>query len=307
MSLPVRTSMQPAQPGPERRQDCTSVAEIASSLAHLTTRLDPGDPELRRIEEAGVRRSHAAAEAVAGRRPKRPDAASGRTCPECHGSLWLLEEVEGSRLECRLGHAFCLNSFMSEQGEAVEVALRSAINSLQEHAAAYRRLAAGGPRGRREQDARTCVARSSSSTTAALSSLASAADTQSPATRVGKMKADPSGRELRPGRCRGRRQLVTLNGGSWTRRMGQMGVPEPVWQPLVETPSLTLSRRVGTPTPRQRRAVDLVPARWGPRRAQSMRLRTPERPTQISSAVWMPLSPFRRYDPYQPGGPCADG
>jgi two-component system chemotaxis response regulator CheB len=72
--------------------------------------------------------------------PKLPNAASGLTCPECHGSLWELKDGKSFRYECRVGHTYGPDALLSEQGEAVEAALWSAINSLQERAATFRRL-----------------------------------------------------------------------------------------------------------------------------------------------------------------------
>jgi two-component system, chemotaxis family, protein-glutamate methylesterase/glutaminase len=84
---------------------------------------------------------HAADEPEAELSPKLPNTASGLTCPECHGSLWELTEGDGSRFECRTGHTYSFDALLAEQGEAVEAALWAAINSLQERAATFRRLA----------------------------------------------------------------------------------------------------------------------------------------------------------------------
>jgi two-component system, chemotaxis family, protein-glutamate methylesterase/glutaminase len=73
---------------------------------------------------------------------KAPNEASGITCPACHGSLW---EVPGDPVpgfECRVGHRFSGEAFLGEQGEAIEAAIWSAINSLQERADTLRRVAA---------------------------------------------------------------------------------------------------------------------------------------------------------------------
>jgi two-component system chemotaxis response regulator CheB len=72
--------------------------------------------------------------------PKLHNAASGITCPECHGSLWELREPDSLRFECRVGHAYSLDALVAEQGEAVEAALWSAVNALKERAAVLRRL-----------------------------------------------------------------------------------------------------------------------------------------------------------------------
>jgi two-component system chemotaxis response regulator CheB len=88
---------------------------------------------------------HAADEPDNQSSPKLPNAASGLTCPECHGSLWELDDSGSLRYECRIGHAYSIEALMAYQGESVEAALWSAVNSLQERAATFRRLAEHGP------------------------------------------------------------------------------------------------------------------------------------------------------------------
>jgi two-component system chemotaxis response regulator CheB len=55
-----------------------------------------------------------------------------------------LQEGTSFRFECRIGHAYSPDALVGHQGEMVEAALWSAINSLQERAATFRRLA-GNP------------------------------------------------------------------------------------------------------------------------------------------------------------------
>jgi two-component system, chemotaxis family, protein-glutamate methylesterase/glutaminase len=56
------------------------------------------------------------------------------TCPECHGSLWQLEEGDALRYLCHVGHAFSEDSFFSVKSGEVEAALWSALRAIQEHA-----------------------------------------------------------------------------------------------------------------------------------------------------------------------------
>jgi two-component system, chemotaxis family, protein-glutamate methylesterase/glutaminase len=67
---------------------------------------------------------------------------SGFTCPECHGPLWELSEGELMRYRCRVGHAYSEDSMMVEQGSAVETALWSALEALEERADFLTRMAA---------------------------------------------------------------------------------------------------------------------------------------------------------------------
>jgi two-component system, chemotaxis family, protein-glutamate methylesterase/glutaminase len=74
--------------------------------------------------------------------PERPPGSpSAFTCPECHGSLWQVSEGELVRYRCRVGHAFSEDSMMVEQGSAVETALWSALEALEERAEFLTRVA----------------------------------------------------------------------------------------------------------------------------------------------------------------------
>ena len=72
---------------------------------------------------------------------KRGNAASGFTCPNCHGSVWELEDGGLPRIECRVGHAFSIDAFLGEQAIALEDAIWSAINALEERATTLNRFA----------------------------------------------------------------------------------------------------------------------------------------------------------------------
>jgi two-component system, chemotaxis family, protein-glutamate methylesterase/glutaminase len=72
---------------------------------------------------------------------KQPGNASGLTCPECFGSIWELQDGDSVRFECRVGHAYAAEAFVAQQGERIEAALWTAINSLEERAETFSRLA----------------------------------------------------------------------------------------------------------------------------------------------------------------------
>jgi two-component system, chemotaxis family, protein-glutamate methylesterase/glutaminase len=75
---------------------------------------------------------------------------SALTCPECNGSLWEVSEGELVRYRCRVGHTYSEDSMVVEQGSAVEAALWSALELLEERADFLERVAgrhsAGRPR-----------------------------------------------------------------------------------------------------------------------------------------------------------------
>ncbi len=64
------------------------------------------------------------------------------TCPECSGPLWEITEGEVSRYRCRVGHSYSEDAMIIEQGSAVEAALWSALEALDERAEFLRRVAA---------------------------------------------------------------------------------------------------------------------------------------------------------------------
>jgi two-component system chemotaxis response regulator CheB len=72
-------------------------------------------------------------------RPKGPP--SPFTCPECNGSLWELRDGEIVRYRCRVGHSYAEDAMLIEQGSAVEAALWSALEALEERAEFLRRIA----------------------------------------------------------------------------------------------------------------------------------------------------------------------
>jgi two-component system, chemotaxis family, protein-glutamate methylesterase/glutaminase len=75
-------------------------------------------------------------------RPSRPDGpASAFTCPECSGALWELREGELVRYRCRVGHSYSEETMVDAQGSAVEAALWTALEVLEERGELLQRIA----------------------------------------------------------------------------------------------------------------------------------------------------------------------
>jgi two-component system, chemotaxis family, protein-glutamate methylesterase/glutaminase len=71
----------------------------------------------------------------------RPGTPSGFTCPECGGGLWETKDGKLAHFRCRTGHAFSINTLLTEQSNTVEAALWSAMAALKEKSSLARRLA----------------------------------------------------------------------------------------------------------------------------------------------------------------------
>jgi two-component system chemotaxis response regulator CheB len=119
------------------------IAQIAPLLARLTA--PPGNQAIQQEVSEAVTPDPiptAASDVVApAPHEKRGNAASGFTCPNCHGSVWEIDDGGLPRIECRVGHAFSIDAFLGEQAVAVEDAIWSAINALEERGMALRRFA----------------------------------------------------------------------------------------------------------------------------------------------------------------------
>jgi two-component system, chemotaxis family, protein-glutamate methylesterase/glutaminase len=66
---------------------------------------------------------------------------SAFTCPECNGALWELSDAETLRFRCHVGHAFIGDTLIAAKSEDEERALWTALRTLVEQAALFRRMA----------------------------------------------------------------------------------------------------------------------------------------------------------------------
>jgi two-component system chemotaxis response regulator CheB len=63
-------------------------------------------------------------------------------CPDCHGTLWEIDEPGGIRFRCRIGHGYSEGAMLKAHGDSVERALYAALRALEERVALLRKLAA---------------------------------------------------------------------------------------------------------------------------------------------------------------------
>jgi two-component system chemotaxis response regulator CheB len=71
----------------------------------------------------------------------RPGHVSVFSCPECHGTLWEVDEGGLLRFRCRVGHVYSVDSMIASQTDSVDRALWVALRSLEERAALTQKLA----------------------------------------------------------------------------------------------------------------------------------------------------------------------
>ena len=125
------------------------VAEIAPLLVHLAAEKVP---------------AHTPKEPyVMAEEKQEPGNPSVFTCPECHGTLWEVDEGGTLRFKCRVGHAFTADTMLEDQSHDVERALWAALRVLEENADLSIRMAARARRAGRVHAERKYSDRSSES------------------------------------------------------------------------------------------------------------------------------------------------
>jgi two-component system chemotaxis response regulator CheB len=108
----------------------------ASEIGVLLARLVPETTPPPRSEEPQMAAPPAFEE------PERPTGPpSAFTCPECHGALWEVRDGALTRYRCRVGHTYSEDAMVEAQGDAVEAALWTALEVLEERSELLNRIA----------------------------------------------------------------------------------------------------------------------------------------------------------------------
>ena len=132
---------------PDMPQNAIAAVEVdhiapKSEIAALLDRLarEPVDKAGAPVSEEMAKETEVEAMIMDGN-DDRPGKPSVYGCPECGGVLWELSDGEMLRFRCRVGHGYTSEGLLSEQSEALDLALWSAFRALQENASLARRLA----------------------------------------------------------------------------------------------------------------------------------------------------------------------
>ncbi len=121
---------------------CLPLDEIGPLLMRLAREPAPAESAFPVPEEMEEEAKILEMDEITMESEQRPGKISVFTCPECKGPLWELRDGDLLRFRCRQGHAFTGETMMAEQTDAVEDALWTALNILQESAQMSERMAA---------------------------------------------------------------------------------------------------------------------------------------------------------------------
>jgi two-component system chemotaxis response regulator CheB len=116
------------------------LAKIADAIAGLVDA--PPDPGKEAEVEEGLRleRDYSTlSEDAISREDVFPDLAAF-SCPSCGGSLWEAPDEHQLRFRCRIGHAFGVETLLSEQSQSLDASLAAALRALHERADLARRV-----------------------------------------------------------------------------------------------------------------------------------------------------------------------
>lgn len=126
------------------------MADIGPLLGQLTTQPAADESEFPVPDEMELESRIVAMDPNAMQHGETVGPASNYSCPECGGVLHEINDGELVRFRCRVGHAFSSESVLAEQAEALEVALWTALNTLEEQASLSRRLVADAQINKRD-------------------------------------------------------------------------------------------------------------------------------------------------------------
>jgi len=96
---------------------------------------------INRLSETEVKPMVGTNKGNGGSRLEKNKALTTFTCPDCHGTIWEVEENGEVRFECRVGHSYSPEAMRDAADEEVERSLWIALRALEEGASLDQRLA----------------------------------------------------------------------------------------------------------------------------------------------------------------------
>jgi two-component system, chemotaxis family, protein-glutamate methylesterase/glutaminase len=121
---------------------CLPLAEIPALLARLAATPAPAESTYPVPPNLDVEVQTAELDMDVINNGEVPGTPSVFTCPECHGTLWEIQDGNLLRFRCRVGHAYSAESMLAEHDASLETALWSALRALEESTALAKRMAA---------------------------------------------------------------------------------------------------------------------------------------------------------------------
>ncbi|MFN8473960.1 MAG: chemotaxis protein CheB [Anaerolineae bacterium] len=120
---------------------CLPVAKIGAVLRELAAEPVVGGEKMPddKDGEYEVEAAELSTYALVG--DERPGVPSVYACPDCHGTLWEIDDGNIRRYRCRVGHAYTEESLLAAHSESLERALWAALRALEENASILRRTA----------------------------------------------------------------------------------------------------------------------------------------------------------------------
>jgi len=132
---------------------CLPLADMPAYLAQMAREPAPPErdfpawPELKLETEVAMGQSASDPE-------QQPGVQSLFTCPTCKGPLWEVNDGRLLRYRCQIGHAFTSDALMVSQADAVDAALWTALETLEQRERMAERMAARARQDRRMHAAR---------------------------------------------------------------------------------------------------------------------------------------------------------
>ncbi len=110
-----------------------TLKEMAPLLKKLTSTQNKKNSPDHKPESMGIEVSMAADNYIEDTDIKKIGELSEFTCPECHGSLWRINEGNIIRFRCRTGHAFSVPALLEELSVMIEDLIWAAVRGLEEN------------------------------------------------------------------------------------------------------------------------------------------------------------------------------